>query len=356
MPREVLPVLTALLLTACAASNPAAPTQPAAWQPPPQPAKPAEPAAPPKAAEPATSAQSAVAPAPAAQDQAKPAAQGPAAPAPAATPPSGAEPIVATVAGKPVYVSELLAQWLYSDSLQVLEQLDNLAVGRLVVTEATRLGVRIQPELASAAYERGVQAIEKEIQGKRPGMTLDRYVDQFLGLDPIRYRERLRDDALRSLLGERVVRGWLLQNEHAFLRVIVVQSEEDAKAVQADLASGTAFPEVAEKRSKDESRKQGGRIAPIVKGDTPIGRVAFTTDVGKVGGPVQESGRWLFVLVEKRGLPLEGDWTVLGPAVEASLGEQRVDELELQQWKKSMRERYDVDLKPFLRLVGEPGH
>ncbi len=323
-------MISALVLAACAASNPAPPSAPAAWQPKPEPA-----AAAPSAA----------------QTPDKPAEAGPA-PAPA-TAADAADPVVAHVAGRALRVSELLSQWMYSDSFAVREQLDNLAVGHLVVVEATRLGARLDPDLATTAYERGVQAIEKEIQTKRPGMSLDRYVDQVLGLDPIRYRERLRDDALRSLLGERVVRAWLLQNEHAFLRVIVVQSEAEIQAAQADLSAGKTFEEVARLRSKDASAKDGGRIAPIVRGDTPIGRLAFATDPGSVGGPVAENGAWLLARVEKRGGPVAGDWTKLGPAVEASLSDQGVDRLELEQWRKAMRERYEVDLKPFLRLVGE---
>src|SRR5205085_1005625 len=115
--------------------------------------------------------------------------------------------------------------------------------------------------------------LEKQIQTSRKSLekvTLDRYVEQYLGLDPRRYRERLRDDAMRSLLGERVVRAWLLQSEHAFLRVIVVRTEEDKKAVEAELAAGTSFEDTAKKLSKDASAADGGRIAPIVRGPTPI--------------------------------------------------------------------------------------
>lgn len=334
-----------LLLAACAARNPATPGQPAVWQPP----APVEPAVSAPAPAPVAGATQA----PADEKPVVPATSGPAAPAPAATANANADPIVAHVAGKPVYVSELMAQWLYADSIGVRKQLDNLAVERLVVTEATRLGVKIDPELVEKSYERGAKALEGEIQVKRKGVTLDRYVDQYLGLDPKRYRERLRDDALRSLLGERVVRAWLLQNEHAFLRVIVVETEEEKKAVEAELAAGVTFEEAAKKHSKDPSSQGGGRIPPIVRGNTPIASVAFATDVGKVGGPISELGKFLFVRVDQRGVPIEGGWEKLGALVESSLGEQGVDELELEQWRRAMRDRYEIDLSPFLKMAGE---
>jgi len=355
MGTEVRMILPCLLVAACAMPNPAPPTAPAAWVPPPA----AEPAAaapaPALASQPAAEAAPTAEAAPPAQAPATPAAQPAAAQTPATVPPAN-DVVVAIVAGKPIYASELVAQWLYAGRSEARDQIDNLVVGRLVVAEATRLGVRVDPELAEKSYTRGIEALEKQIQTSRKSfenLSLDRYVDQYLGLDPKRYRERLRDEALRSLLGERVVRGWLLQNEHAFLRVIVVKTEEDKKAVETDLGAGMAFEEVAKLRSKDASAKEGGRIAPIVRGNTPIASVAFATETGKVGGPIAEGGDFLFVRVDRRGTPFEGDWSKLGPAVEASIAEQGVDQLELEQWRRAMRDRYTIDLTPFLRLAGE---
>jgi hypothetical protein len=152
-------IVPCLLLAACAAGNPGGTAQPAVWQPPAKPAAdPATAAAPPASAEPAANATNATTPAaPSAADaQQTPASEKPAEPAAAANgapaPAANADPIVAYVAGKPVFVSELMAQWLYADSDGVRRQLDNLAVERLVVAEATRLGVKIDPELAEKSY------------------------------------------------------------------------------------------------------------------------------------------------------------------------------------------------------------
>jgi parvulin-like peptidyl-prolyl isomerase len=363
--RFVVPISLLALVSACAsaAPNPKRPTQPSTWQPDgkaaAKPNAPSADGAPTPAAQPKgdaaasaalaadSVAKDATAKDPAAKDTAKPA---------------GAaienEPVVANVAGRPVYMSELLVQWMYSDSLQVLQQLDDLALGRLFVAEGTRLGVKIAPDLVTETSDRIVKAMEAEIarknsQNQRQGMTLDKYVDTVLGLDPIRYRERLRDDALRQLLGERVMRAWLLAQPHATIRIIVVGSEEDMKSTQADLTAGTAFDEVARKHSMDPSSKDGGSITPIVKADTALGKLAFETNVGAVGGPIHEAGRWLFLKVEERPDPIVGDWSVLGPAVEKNLEARPVDTLEVKQWKTAMLQRYEVSFQPFLRLVGQ---
>jgi hypothetical protein len=331
--------LLALLLLAASAvgcgamPNPPAPSSPAPYvAPAPKPA-PADP------------------PAPAAQDQ-KPVAT-PAKPAaPPAPSTNGAKPI-ARVAGKDIDVSELLNLWLHQDSLQVLESLDHLVLGRLVLAEAGRLGVQVDPERTEKAYQDAVAAIEKTLTAKHPGVTLDRYVDEALGLDPVRYREYLRDESLRGLLAERAVRTWVLESERAEIRVIVVKSEEDSRKVSDALAAGEAFAEVAKRLSADGSAKDGGGVPPVVKGDTPIARLAFQTEVGKVGGPQYEKSTWLFVKVEARPEPLKGDWKDVSAAVEKSLSERPVADLEVSQWKPVMVARYGVDVSPLLEMAGQ---
>src|SRR5512144_631938 len=160
----------------------------------------------------------------------------------------------------------------------------NIVLRRLVLAEGGRFAVHIDPDKHEKAYQDAVSAIEKTLTAKHPGVTLDRYVDEALGLDPVRYREYLRDESLRGLLAERVVRTWVLESERAEIRVIVVKSEEDSRKVTDALAAGEAFADVAKRLSADGSAKDGGSVPPVVKGDTPIARLAFQTEVGKVGG------------------------------------------------------------------------
>ena len=262
---------------------------------------------------------------------------------------------IAKVAGSEVDVSELLALWLHQDSLQVLESLDHIVLGRLVLAESNRLGVKVDPAKSDQAYQQAVETIEKTLAQKRPGITLDRYVDEALGLDPLKYREYLRDESLRGLLAERVVRAWVLGNEHAEIRVIVVRSDDDSRKVGDALASGKPFEDVARELSADPSAKDGGRVPPVVRGETPISRLAFATDVGKVGGPSYEKGSWLYVLVEAKPAPIPGGWDDLAATVEKSLVERPVAELEVSQWKPAMVARYGVDVSPFLRIAGQGG-
>lgn len=260
---------------------------------------------------------------------------------------------IARVAGREIDVGELLRLWLHQDSLQVLESLDHLVIGRLVLAEAARLQVEVEPEKAEKAYQNAVAAIEKTLGQKRPGVTLDQYVDEALGLDPVRYREYLRDESLRGLLAERVVRCWLLASERTDIRVIVVKSEEDSRKVTEALAAGETFEEVARRLSADGSAKDGGLVPPVVRGDTPISRLAFQSEIGQIGGPQYEKGAWLFVKVVARPPVLAGDWKEVRAEVEKSLAERPVADLEVSQWKPVMAVRYGVDISPLLEMAGQ---
>jgi len=352
--------LALVVLAACAAPNPKVTNEPAVWRPPAE--DKAQTAGAPGTA---NGRDSATGTADASAGGAKTAATTPdskatrsaTSDAPANSVPT--EPIVAMVAGKPIYVSELLSQWYYLDTVGVRDHVSNLAVGRILLAEASRLRVTIDADRSSTAYESAVAAMENEMKNskagrKMPNLTLDSYVDRVMGLDPIRYRERLRDDTLRALLGDRVTRAWLLQQEHAELHVLVVSNEDEVKAAQQDLAEGKSFEDVVRARSIDPSKEVGGRITPILRGSTPLSKAAFDAPLGVVGGPITASGAWLLYRVDARPQPIEGDWSRIGPLVEDSLKKRPVDSLEGEQWHGAMAERYEVDLKPFLDLVREP--
>lgn len=275
-------------------------------------------------------------------------------PANAAAPAPNGTLAVAVVAGKPVDVRDLMAQWVHHKSAEALDELDHLVLTRLVSAEAARLGVEIAPELQKSTYEAAVAETEKEIQKRRPGVTLDAWVDQVLGLDPLSYREQMRADALNQLLAERVTRAFLLQSEHAVVRVIVVKSEGDVRAVQDALAKGEAFEDVAKRLSVDGSAKEGGRVPPVVRSDTAMSKLAFETPVGQVSEPRYNQGAWLLAKVEARPEPIQGTWRELAPRVEADLKARGIEELEFSQWRSAMLRRYQVDITPFLKLSGQP--
>ena len=264
------------------------------------------------------------------------------------------DPLIARVGDEDVHLSELLGRLLYRVDLYLLDELDALIVKYFADLEAQRLRVRIDPDGAAQAYDDSIRALEATLAKQRPGVSLDRWVDRGLGLDPIRFREHVREEARFRLLIQRVARAWVLQHEHVESRLIVVDDDEKLKAAQQELADGVAFEEVARQHSIDSSKDQGGLLSPIVGRNTAIGRLAFDTPVGTIAAPLLRDGNWLLMRVEARHEPLEGDWSRIGPQVEESLKQRPLEPPELQQWREAMIDRYPVDERPLFELVHGP--
>ena len=258
-------------------------------------------------------------------------------------------------AGQQLLVSELLARWLHREAPKVRTYLEELVLEKLIAVEATRLGVTIDPARIETEVQKAFASIQGEIDRGQSGMTLDEFVKRRFGLDPERYRERVREERRLDLLAERCVRAWLLASERCDVRVIVVAERERIEEVQSELRKGGDFADLAMRYSEEASGENGGVIPPVVRSHTALARLAFSTPVGEVGGPVQEGGSFMLLKVDGRPEPERGRWSSVRQAVEASLAGRDIQDPEYWQWKAAMIERYEVDTSAFLSLVGQPG-
>jgi len=266
---------------------------------------------------------------------------------------AGPRVLVARVAGDPIGVEELIQQLLRKEGVRLRDELEELIVARLVRVEAERLGLSADERQVDRNTEAAITELEAEVRQDDPQITFDRFVRGQLGLDPIEFRRRIRLGRELDWLATRCVRTWLFSNERAEVRVIVVESREAADQVGADLAAGKDFAEIARAVSVHESSEQGGAMPPVVRSDAALARLAFSTPVGQVGGPVFEQGSYLFLRVDGRAQPVSGSWAEVGAAVEASLEERTIEDPEYWQWKAAMQDRYEVDMQPFLDLAGD---
>ncbi len=263
---------------------------------------------------------------------------------------------VARVAGQAVSAGELIAFWYQRDPDSLRDMLEQLALSRLVVAEASRMGLVLAPEPVEAAWSRALAELAERAAQETPGLELEGYIRETLGREPSSFREELRQEILLEALASRVVRAWMLCEERAVVRVIVTETEVDMDKVRAALEAGGDFAELAREHSQEESATSGGLLPPIVRSQAALSRLAFLTEVGELGGPVGEQGRIMMIRVEERPTPLDmtAGWTRLGPAVEASLAADAVRDPEYWQWKAAIGRRYEVDFSPLLDLVGEP--
>jgi peptidyl-prolyl cis-trans isomerase C len=108
------------------------------------------------------------------------------------------------------------------------------------------------------------------------------------------------DDAMKKVYEEASKQITGEQEVHA--RHILVESEDEAKAVKAELDKGADFAELAKKKSKDPGASDGGDLGFFTKDQMvpEFSAVAFTLDPGKISDPVKSQFGWHIIKVEEK--------------------------------------------------------
>src|SRR6202012_2779020 len=104
--------------------------------------------------------------------------------------------------------------------------------------------------------------------------------------------KKVYDDAAKQVTGE--------QEVHA--RHILVETEDEAKAVKAELDKGADFAELAKKKSKDPGASDGGDLGFFTKEQMvpEFSAVAFALEPGKISDPVKSQFGWHIIKVEEK--------------------------------------------------------
>jgi peptidyl-prolyl cis-trans isomerase C len=104
--------------------------------------------------------------------------------------------------------------------------------------------------------------------------------------------KKVYDEASKQISGE--------QEVHA--RHILVETEDEAKAVKAELNNGADFAELAKKRSKDPGASDGGDLGFFTKDQMvpEFSAVAFRLQPGQISGPVKTKFGWHIIKVEEK--------------------------------------------------------
>jgi peptidyl-prolyl cis-trans isomerase C len=104
--------------------------------------------------------------------------------------------------------------------------------------------------------------------------------------------KKVYEDASKQITGE--------QEVHA--RHILVETEDDAKAVEDELKKGADFAELAKKKSKDPGASDGGDLGFFTKDQMvpEFSAVAFALEPGKISDPVKSQFGWHVIKVEEK--------------------------------------------------------
>src|SRR6202011_3194524 len=104
--------------------------------------------------------------------------------------------------------------------------------------------------------------------------------------------KKVYEDASKQITGE--------QEVHA--RHILVETEDEAKAVEDELKKGADFAELAKKKSKDPGASDGGDLGFFTKDQMvpEFSTVAFSLEPGKISDPVKSQFGWHIIKVEEK--------------------------------------------------------
>ncbi|MBR0776942.1 peptidylprolyl isomerase [Bradyrhizobium diazoefficiens] len=104
--------------------------------------------------------------------------------------------------------------------------------------------------------------------------------------------KKVYEEASKQITGEQEVRA----------RHILVETEDEAKAVKAELDKGADFADLAKKKSKDPGSADGGDLGFFTKEQMvpEFSAVAFALEPGKISDPVKSQFGWHIIKVEEK--------------------------------------------------------
>src|ERR1700723_3493495 len=104
--------------------------------------------------------------------------------------------------------------------------------------------------------------------------------------------KKVYEDASKQISGEKKVHP----------RHILVETEDEAKAIEDELKKGADFAELAKKKSKDPGASDGGDLGFFTKEQMvpEFSAVAFALEPGKISDPVKSQFGWHIIKVEEK--------------------------------------------------------
>jgi peptidyl-prolyl cis-trans isomerase C len=110
----------------------------------------------------------------------------------------------------------------------------------------------------------------------------------------------LSDDAMHKVYDEAIKQAPAEEEVHA--RHILVETEDEAKAIEAELKKGADFATLAKEKSKDPGAADGGDLGWFTKDQMvpEFSEVAFKLDKGQISDPVHTQFGWHIIKVEDK--------------------------------------------------------
>ncbi len=249
---------------------------------------------------------------------------------------AGEDPVVATVNGVAIHRSEvirsiaLLPQEYQSYPIEVLfPALLNQIINVKLVAEAGRKDSLQDDE----DVKRRMADLEDHVIRD---VFLERYVESMVSEESVaaRYQAFVKE---------------LPDEEEIHARHILLESEEDAKAVIGELSGGADFATVAAARSTGPSASRGGDLGYFKRGDmvAEFAEAAFAMASGEVSAsPVQTQFGWHVIKVEDRRKVAPPSLEEKRSELVAELQREAIDDLVRRLRETAEIERFNMDGSP----------
>jgi len=126
----------------------------------------------------------------------------------------------------------------------------------------------------------------------------------------------LTDDALKKVYEDAAKQIGDEQEVHA--RHILVETEDEAKAIKAELDKGADFAKLAKEKSKDPGASDGGDLGFFTKDQMvpEFSTAAFALEPGKISDPVKTQFGWHIIKVEEKRNRKPPDFAQVKPQLE----------------------------------------
>ncbi len=209
--------------------------------------------------------------------------------------------------------------------------LDSMIEQVLISQTATQEGMAVSEEELEAVIQQSIEEGGGQASFEEWLQTSDLTYEDF--------KEEIRFQLLAQAIFERLAASVPTTAEQVHARHILVQTEEEAQAILAQLQAGGDFVALARERSQDENTKEtGGDLGFFPRGQLispELEEAAFALQPGQISEVVQSQfGYHIVQVLEKvtdRPLPLE---------VLNSLKEQAFAAWMREQWDKATVERF----------------
>ena len=194
------------------------------------------------------------------------------------------------------------------------------------------------------------QAADKQKLGDRPDIkrriAFDRNRLLMEGLLQDAGKSSLSEDAERKVYDEAVKQ--VKNEEEVHARHILVPSEDEAKAILAQLKGGADFAALAKEKSKDPGAAEGGDLGYFTKEQMvpEFAEVAFKLGKGQLSDPVKTQFGWHIIKVEDKRIRPTPTFEQVKPQIENYVAHRAQAELVENLRKAATVERLDKPATP----------